>query len=164
MTGPKTNVATDAATRTIVVSRTFDAPRDRVFRAYTDPQELARWWGPDGWTTETHAHELQPGGFWHYYMRGPDGMESWGKSIYQEVTPPSRLVYSDAFSDAEGNMVEGMPVMVITTEFAERDGKTTVTSTTQFASEEDMREVVEMGVAEGITQIWERLAAYLGSA
>lgn len=163
MTGQKTNVALNDAAQAIVITRTFDASRERVFRAYTDPQELAQWWGPEGWTTETRAHDLRPGGIWHYCMRGPGGMESWGKSTYHEVTPPVRYVYSDAFSDAEGNLVEGMPTMTITNEFTEHNGKTTVTSTTQFASEEDMRKVVEMGAAAGITQTWERLAVYLGS-
>lgn len=162
MTGQKTNVDLNDDARTIVITRTFAAPRDRVFRAFTDPQELAQWWGPEGWTTETHAHDLRPGGLWHYCMRGPDGMESWGTSTYHEVTPPARYVYSDAFSDAKGNPVEGMPTMTITTEFTEQGGKTLVTSTTQFASEEDMRKVVAMGVATGITQTWERLAVYLG--
>ena len=160
--GP-TNVVTDTAARTITVSRTFDATRERIFRAFTAPEQLARWWGPEGWQTETRAHELAPGGVWLYVMRGPDGTESWGKTTYLEVTPPSRLVYSDAFTDTEGNIVEGMPVMLITTEFAESGGQTTVTSTTQFASDEDLRKVVAMGVAEGITQTWERLAAYLSS-
>ena len=163
MTGTKTNVATDTVARTLVVSRTFDAPRELVFRAYTEPEQLARWWGPEGWQTETRTLDLRPGGIWHYVMRGPDGAESWGRTTYREVTPPTRLVYSDAFTDAEGNAVEGLPVMVITTEFAEHDGKTTVISSTQFASDEDMRKIVEMGAVEGITQTWERLAAYLGS-
>ncbi len=163
MTAGPTNVVTDTAARTITVSRAFAAPREQIFRAYTESEELAQWWGPEGWQTETRAHELAPGGVWHYVMRGPDGMESWGKTTYQEVTPPSRLVYSDAFSDPEGNIVEGMPVMLITTEFAERDGQTTVTSTTQFASDEDLQKVVAMGAVEGITQTWERLAAYLDS-
>ena len=163
MADQKTDVALNDATQTIVIMRTFDAPRERVFRAYTDPQELAQWWGPEGWTTETHAHDLRPGGLWHYCMRGPDGTESWGKSTYHEVTPPARFVYSDAFSDVEGNPVVGLLTMTITNEFAERDGKTTVTSTTQSASEADMRKVVAMGGATGITQTWERLAVYLGS-
>ena len=164
MADRKTDVALNHAARTIVITRTFDAPRDRVFRAYTDPQELARWWGPEGWRTETVAHDLRPGGSWRYVMRGPGGMESWNISTYHEVTPPARFVYSDAFSDAEGNLIEGMPTMTIINEFSEQDGKTTVTSTTQFASEEDMRKIVAMGAAEGITQTWERLAAYLGGA
>ena len=162
MTRAQTNVVADTAARTITVSRVYAAPRERVFRAFTEPEHLARWWGPEGWQIETHAHELAPGGVWHYVLRGPEGMESWSKATYREVTPPARLVYSDTFSDAAGNAVEGMPAMVITIEFAERDGQTTVTSTSQFASEEALRQVVEMGVAEGITETWERLAAYLG--
>ena len=162
MTAPKTSVALHDDARTIVITRTFAAPRDRVFRAFTDPEDLAQWWGPDGWTTETRAHDLRPGGTWHYVMRGPDGMESWGLATYHEVTPPARFVYSDAFSDAAGNAVAGMPIMTITTEFTEQGGTTLVASTTQFASVEEMRKVVQMGVSTGIAQTWERLAAYLG--
>jgi uncharacterized protein YndB with AHSA1/START domain len=163
MTNAKTTVAADAAARTITVSRTFAAPRERVFAAFTEPEHLAHWWGPDGWQVEIKAHELAPGGVWHFVLRGPDGMESWSKATYQEVTPPSRLVYSDTFSDAEGNVVEGMPTMTVTIEFVERDGQTMVTSTTQFTSEEELQKILEMGVAEGISETWERLAAYLGN-
>ena len=162
MTDAKTNVATDAAARTITVSRTFAAPRERVFRAFTDPADLAHWWGPEGWQTETLAHELVPGGVWRYVLRGPEGMESWCKATYREVAPPERIVYRDEFLDKEGNTVAGLPTMVITVEFTEHDGKTAVTSATRFASEEDLQQVVAMGVAEGITQTWERLATYLG--
>lgn len=164
MTQDKTNVVSDAAARTITVSRTYDAPRERVFRAYTEPEHLARWWGPEGWQIETIAHELAPGGVWQYVLRGPEGMESWVKATYREVTPPTQVVYSDAFTDAAGNTVEGLPTTLITIEFAEHDGRTTVTSTSLFDSEEDLRKVVEMGVVEGITETWERLAAYLGGA
>jgi uncharacterized protein YndB with AHSA1/START domain len=163
MAAEQMNAVADTAARTITVSRIFAAPHERVFRAFTEPEHLARWWGPEGWQTETRAHELAPGGLWLYVMRGPDGTESWGKTTYLEVAPPSRLVYRDAFSDPEGNIVEGMPVMLITIEFADSDGQTTVTSTTQFASDEDLQQVVAMGVVEGIRQTWERLAAYLGS-
>jgi len=163
MTGPKTNVATDVAARTIIASRTFDAPRDLVFRAFTEPEQLAHWRGPQRWKTETRTLDLRPGGIWHYCMTGPDGMESWGVGTYQEVTPPSRLVYTDAFSDAEGNISAAMPQTTIVMEFAEEGGKTTVTSSTRFASDEDIQAVLKMGVVEGLTQTWDRLAAYLGS-
>lgn len=162
MTGGQTNVATDGAERTIVASRTFDAPRERVFRAFTEPGQLARWWGPRGWGTETRTLDLRPGGSWHYCMTGPDGMESWGLGTYQEVTPPSRLVYTDAFSDAEGNVSAGMPQTTIVIEFAEEGGRTTVTSSTRFATDEDIQMVLKMGVIEGLTQTWDRLAEYLG--
>jgi uncharacterized protein YndB with AHSA1/START domain len=164
MTGLQTNVAADVVERTIVASRTFDAPRERVFRAFTEPEQLARWWGPQGWETETRTLDLRPGGIWHYCMRGPDGMESWGLGTYHEVTPPSRFVYTDAFSDAEGTIAAGMPQATIVMEFAEEGGKTTVTSSTRYASEEDIQAVLKMGVVEGLTQTWDRLAAYLGGA
>jgi len=162
MTTPKTNIATDAVARTITVSRTFAAPRERVFGAFTTPEHLAHWWSPEGWTTETLAHALVPGGVWRYVMRGPGGMESRGKTTYREIDAPSRFVYSDAFADAEGNPIEGLPVTLTTVEFAEQDGKTTVTSITRFASEEDLQKIVSMGVIAGVTQTWERLATYLG--
>ncbi len=138
--------------RAITVSRTFDAPRERIFRAFTAPEQLARWWGRrDGRRRRARTNWRRVGG------HGPDGTDG-ARRGHATIE-----VYSDAFTDTEGNIVEGMPVMLITTEFAESGGQTTVTSTTQFASDEDLQKVVAMGVAEGITQTWERLAAYLSS-
>ena len=150
--------------REMVVSRVFDAPRDLVWKAWTDPEALKQWWGPRAWPTTYCTIDLRVGGAWHYRMTGPDGAESWGKGIYQEITPPERLVYIDVFSDAEGNTNESMPTLEVTVEFHDRDGKTEVVSTSQTATKEQLDALLGMGVVEGVSETWDRLEEYLARA
>jgi uncharacterized protein YndB with AHSA1/START domain len=147
----------------LVVERVFDAPRELVWKAFTEPEHMARWWGPRGWNTTNERMEVKPGGVWHYCMRGPGGEESWGKAVYREVIAPSRLVYVDVFSDSEGNTNENMPEMLITTEFIAEGNKTRVRSSSKFAAAEQLEAIVKMGVVQGITETWDRLAEYLPS-
>jgi uncharacterized protein YndB with AHSA1/START domain len=148
----------------LIMERVFDAPRALVWRAFTEPERLRQWWGPKGWALPVCSLDLRPGGVWHYCMRGPNGEESWGKAVYREIVEPERLVYLDAFSDADGKVAEAMPQMLITVEFADHDGKTKVTSRTRFASVADLEATLGMGVVEGATETWDRLAGYLATA
>ena len=89
-----------------VLSRQFDAPRDRVWKALTDPAELAQWWGQAGFTWLKGTLDLKPGGMFHYGMKAPNGgPEMWGKWVFEEVVPPSQLVFITSFADADGNTV-----------------------------------------------------------
>ena len=155
------NVVTDAARRELVITRVFDAPRELVFKAFTEPERVAQWWGPKGWTLPVCTMDVRPGGVWHYCMRGPEGEESWGKAVYREIVEPERIVYIDTFADEEGNPVEGMPEMLITVTFEEYDGQTKLTSRTQFASVADLESTLAMGVVDGITETWDRLEEHL---
>jgi uncharacterized protein YndB with AHSA1/START domain len=94
-----------AAEGDVVVTRVYDAPREVVFRAWTDPEQLMRWWAPNGCTTPFCTVDLRPGGKFHYCMRLPDGRDIWGLGIYDEIVAPERIVYTDAFADADGNPV-----------------------------------------------------------
>jgi uncharacterized protein YndB with AHSA1/START domain len=145
------------------MSRVFDAPRDVVFRAFATSEALAHWWGPKGWTLPVSNLDFRPGGTWHYCMRGPGGEESWGLSRYSEIVERERIVYTDVFSNAEGAAAEGMPQMQITIEFTDEGGKTRVTSRTEFASSEELRKVLDMGVVQGATETWDRLEEYLAN-
>lgn len=147
--------------RELTMARFFSAPRELVFRAFSAPEHLEHWWGPAGWTLPVCKQDFRVGGEWHYCMRGPDGMESWGKAVYQEIVEPERIVYLDMFSDADGNAVEGMPQMVITVEFHAVEGGTQLVSRTEFASAEDLRATVAMGAVQGMYETWTRLAEYL---
>jgi uncharacterized protein YndB with AHSA1/START domain len=148
--------------RELLMSRTFDAPRALVFEAWTRPEHLARWWGPTGWTLPVCNLDLRPGGVWHYCMRGPGGEEGWGRAEYLEIVEPERLVFRDAFSDADGNIVDAMPVATVTVTFEERGRQTVVTSRTRYETSADRDRVVEMGVVEGMTQTLDRLEELLG--
>lgn len=158
-----TAVWVDKSERRMIVERVFDAPRELVWKAFTEADALAKWWGPREWNTTNSKLDLKVGGEWLYCMTGPDGTESWGKATYTEITPPERLVYEDAFSDASGGVNPDMPVMVISYEFTEQDGKTKVRSVAEFASAEQMQQVLEMGIVQGLTETWDRLGEYLAS-
>lgn len=159
-----TSVWMDKPERLLIVERVFDAPRELVWKAWTDPEQLAKWWGPRGWATTNYKLELKSGGVWHYCMRGPEGAESWGKGVYREIVEPERLVYYDVFSDADGNTVEGMPGMLITVEFADRGAKTKLSSTAEFATAEQLESIIAMGVVTGLTETWDRLEEFLAGA
>lgn len=152
----------------LIIERRFDAPKDVVFRAFSDSKELESWWGPEGWQTENRLFEFEPGGVWLYCMRCIDpeqgdfyGQEAWGKSVYHEIHPPNVIIYTDVFADENGNTAEGMPASLSTVEFAELDGQTDIIITSQFQTEEDMRTVIEMGVIEGVSSQFNRLDGLL---
>ena len=147
----------------LVIERLFDAPRELVFKAYTEPERLARWWGPADWTLPVCTIDLRPGGRWHYGMRGPHGEESWGLGLYHEVSPPSRLVYTDAFSDAQGNVNERMPKTRITVDFVDEGARTRIVSRSEYSSAADLETVLAMGVEQGVRETYERLDALLAS-
>jgi uncharacterized protein YndB with AHSA1/START domain len=77
----------------------FDAPRELVFSAFTDPEHLSQWWGPNGFTTTTHAFEFRPGGVWRFVMHGPDGPDYQNRITYDEFVPPERIVYRHGAGD-----------------------------------------------------------------
>jgi uncharacterized protein YndB with AHSA1/START domain len=115
------------------LSRTFDAPRDLVFRAWTEREHLMRWWGPRSFTWITATLDLRPGGAFHYMMLSPEGKPTWGKFVYREIAAPERLVYVSSFADGEGNVIRApfnaqLPLEILNTvTFVEKNGKTTVT-------------------------------------
>jgi uncharacterized protein YndB with AHSA1/START domain len=119
--GAATRVDTAARDREIVVARLVDAPRDLVFKAWTEPDRMARWWAPPGFTVAHCAMDVRPDGAFRFCLRSPEGVEHWRQGIYREVNEPERLVYSFAWADAEGRSQYETLVTVI---FAERGEKT----------------------------------------
>jgi uncharacterized protein YndB with AHSA1/START domain len=150
------NDSTEAA-RTIVTSRMFDAPRELVFAAWTDPRHLVHWWGPDGFTTTTRSIDVRPGGVWRFVMHGPDGRDYENRITYQEIVRPERLVYS------HGGGEEVEPVTFQTTvTFEDVGGKTRLTMRALFPSAAERDRVArEYGAVEGANQHLERLATHL---
>jgi uncharacterized protein YndB with AHSA1/START domain len=118
------------------ITRTFDAPREVVFRAWTDPEQFAQWYAPHGCTVAFRALDLRAGGEFHSVIHTPDGKACWCRGVYSELVSPERIVYTMAVADAEGNRITpidaGMdpewPIETkVTVTFAEHDGKTTLT-------------------------------------
>jgi uncharacterized protein YndB with AHSA1/START domain len=87
-----------------IVSRVFDAPRDRLWQCFTDPERMKHWWGPKGFTVIAPKMDLRVGGTYHYGMKAPDGSPMWGLFTYREVAPRERLVFVNSFSDENGGV------------------------------------------------------------
>ena len=85
-----------------VISRVFDAPRDLVWRSFTEPERMKQWWGPKGFKVFYVKMDLRVGGTYHYGMEAPDGKAMWGKFVFREVVPPERMVFINSFSDEAG--------------------------------------------------------------
>ncbi|MDZ4184794.1 MAG: SRPBCC domain-containing protein [Desulfuromonadales bacterium] len=94
-----------AATQPLTITRTFAAPRERVWKAWTEPEGLKRWWGPQGFTAPVCKIDLRVGGKYLNCMRSPEGQDFWSTGTYRELVAPERLVCTDSFADAEGNVV-----------------------------------------------------------
>lgn len=150
--------------RVLVLERTFDAPRELVFRMFGECEHLKHWWGPQGWELPVCRMDFRPGGEWLYCMKCVDedqgqfyGMESWGKQVYREIDAPERIVYTDYFADAEGNVNEEMPATEGTLQFIDLGRQTKIVSRSEYVSEEALKTVMDMGMLQGITQTWDRL-------
>ncbi|MFC0273178.1 SRPBCC domain-containing protein [Metabacillus herbersteinensis] len=152
----------------LILEREFDAPKELVFKAFSEAEHLKQWWGPRGWTLTVCNIDFREGGVWHYCMKCIDenqgdffGFESWGKGVYQEIVNAEKIVYIDYFSDAEGNEAEGMPSTRSILTFEENAGKTKVINRAQYASSEALQTVLDMGMEQGITETWDRLGEYV---
>jgi len=146
--------------REIVLSRVFDAPRALVWRAYTDPERLAHWWGPRGFTTRTQRMDVKPGGDWRFVMVGPDGREYQNRVAYLEVAEPERLRYRHG-GEMETEPVNFEVVVTFDPEGGSAD-RTRVTMRSIFPSRQALEFVArQYGAIEGGRQTFERLAEYV---
>jgi uncharacterized protein YndB with AHSA1/START domain len=162
-------------TAPFVISRVFDAPRDKVWKAWTEVEHLKQWWGPKGYVVTHCKIDLRPGGIMHYCLRSPDGNEIWGKFVYREIVKPQRLVWINSFSDKDGGttvhpMSPDWPrEMFSVATFEEQGGKTKVTVqwTPVESSTEIQRKTFEEGrgsMKQGWGGTYEQFADYLKRA
>ena len=144
------------ADREIVMTRVFDAPRELVFDAYTDPKHIAEWWGPNGFTTTVHEMDVRPGGVWRFMMHGPDGKDWPNRIVYREVVRPERLEFE------HGSDVEDDPHRFqVTITFTEEEGGTRLTQRSVLLTAEQRAYVIGFGAVELGKQTLERFAAHL---
>ena len=136
--------------REIVSTRVVDAPRELVFRAWTDPDHLAHWWGPKGFTNTFEVFDLKPGGLWRFVMHGPDGVDYKNESVFVEIVKPERIVFQH----------ETGPRFQATATFAEQAGKTMVTFQMLFKTAAEC-EKVKVYAADANEQNFDRLEAQL---
>ena len=141
--------------REIRTSRIFDAPRDLVFKAMTDPNLIPRWWGPRGVTTAVDKVEVRPGGAWRFVSRGAGGDQDAFRGVFREIVPPERIVQTFEW--------EGLPghISVDTSVFEEIDGKTRLTTTSLFDSVEDRDGMLKAGMETGLRETLDRFAELL---
>lgn len=164
---------TTAQAPTFTITRTFAAPRDLVWRAWTEKERLAVWMSPAGMEQIGSSLDLRPGGVFHYGLKSPDGLELWGRWVFREINPPSRLVFVQSFADAAGGLGQHplAPVWPQETlsviEFTEQNSTTTLhmTATPIQASAEELQ--VFRAAMDGMNQGWGgtfiQLDAYLAA-
>lgn len=143
-----------ASTSELVLTRLIDAPRRLVFKAWTQPEHVARWWGPKGFTTIHCDMDIRVGGAYRCAMRSPQGTDYWKRGVYRELVEPDRIVFTFAWEDADGNPG---PELLTTVTFDDESGKTRLTlRQSGFTSVE--RRDDHMG---GWTSCLERFADYM---
>jgi uncharacterized protein YndB with AHSA1/START domain len=141
----------------LVFERTFHAPRDKVWKAFTDPGAVSRWWGPHGTTTTVVEMDVRPGGKWHYVSRAADREDVAFFGEYLEVTPPERFRWTFMF-DVDGLGPQGGPE---TFSFEDLGGRTKVVSRGHFGSVEAIEGALATGMIKGAIETWDRLAGEL---
>jgi uncharacterized protein YndB with AHSA1/START domain len=142
---------TTPSDREIRVEREFDAPRDRVFAVYTDPELIPEWWGPRDTTTVVDQMDVRAGGSWRFLARMSDGSETGFRGTYREVTPPERIVQTFEW--------EGLPghVSVETATFEDLGDRTKVTTVSVFETPEDRDGMIQSGMERGMAETYARL-------
>jgi uncharacterized protein YndB with AHSA1/START domain len=141
--------------REIVVSRVFDAPRDRVYQAFADPVHVANWWAPNGFSCTVHAMDVRPGGLWRFVVHGPDGTDHPNRVIYEEVQPAKRLVYRHG---TDNDLASDRFHVTIT--FLDKGPRTEVILACAWPTEQDFAKVEPFAVEAG-NGLLIRLAEYL---
>lgn len=154
------------STADLVITRIFQAPRELVWKAWTDPEHVMRWWGPEGYTSPACRIDLRVGGSCVFCMRSPEGQDYWSTGVYRELVEPERIVVTDSFADEHGNPVPashyGMPgdwpvEMLVTVTFEEHEGGTRMTLTHEGIPAGEMGEMT----SAGWNQSFDKLAAAL---
>jgi uncharacterized protein YndB with AHSA1/START domain/predicted SnoaL-like aldol condensation-catalyzing enzyme len=150
----KTEFVIDRERKVITMTRTFNAPRELVFRAYTDPDLIPKWWGPRAYTTIVDKMEFRVGGTWRFINVTPDGKEYRFHGEYKEISPPGRLVYSFEFEGAPGHI----SIEEVVLEDRGRGRTTKVTDTISFGSVEELEAMAKSGMEEGARESMDRFA------
>jgi uncharacterized protein YndB with AHSA1/START domain len=148
---PAAATVTTPTDREIHVEREFDAPRDRVFAAFTAPELISEWWGPRDGTTIVDQMDVRAGGAWRYVTRDAEGNENAFRGTFREVSPPERIVYTFEW--------EGLPghVAIEAVEFEDLGGRTKVITTTIFHTGEERDGMIASGMEVGMNETYARL-------
>ena len=145
----------------LTVERLFNAPLDLTWRAWTEADLLDQWWAPKPWKSETSHMDFKEGGYRLYAMVGPGGERHLGRTDYLSIHVHKQFSGDDAFCDEEGNINPGLPATKFKNQFEETNNKTFVTIISEYASEEHLQQVIQMGMKEGLTMAFENLDSVL---
>jgi uncharacterized protein YndB with AHSA1/START domain len=167
------NTSATGQSKEFIISRTFDAPRDLVWKCFTDPEHMKHWWGPKGFRVRVSKMDLRVGGRYHYALEASNGEIMWGKMAFREIAPPQRLVWINSFSDETGGTARhpwhmSWPLEMFTVvTFEEQDGTTllTVRWSPHNATEEECRtfDAGRDSMRMGWTGTLDQLTAYLAT-
>jgi uncharacterized protein YndB with AHSA1/START domain len=147
-----TSIDKDPETLTLTLVADLDAPRERVWELWSDARLLERWWGPPSHPATFEKHDLTPGGSVTYFMTGPDGRRYPGWWQIIAVDPPNALEFTDGFADESGEPATDMPTTRAVVTLSEHWGGTRMELRSRFESREQMDQLVEMGMVEGLQQ------------
>ncbi len=151
----ETTVIVEPGKQEIVITRIFDAPRDAVFKAYSDPKSIPLWWGPKILTTTVDRMEMKSGGFWRFVQRDPDGNEYAFHGVYHDVLAPELVIYTSEFESMRGH------VTLETVFFDDIGGKTKMTDKVVFQSVQDRDGMLKSGMEAGVRESNDRFAELL---
>ncbi len=153
----------DPAAKTIHVEREFNAPVETVWKAWTNPDMLEKWWGPKPWVAKTKSMDFTVGGTWLYWMEGPDGQKHWSYVKFTAIEKGSRFAADSLFSDENANIIPGAPVGHWDNKFVAVGNKTKVVVDLSFDEEASLKMLVEMGFEGGFTMGLNQLDEVLAS-
>ncbi len=139
----------------------FDAAVERVWQLWEDPRQLERWWGPPTWPATFSTFEFESGGKAAYYMTGPEGEKAGGWWQFTAIQAPSRLEFNDGFADENGAPVADLGTTHATVTLEPLDGRTRMIIVSSFESEEQMEQMVQMGMEEGMKEAVGQIDAIL---
>ncbi len=144
-------VQKDLDARTLVVTAEFAAPPERIWRLWSERDQLQRWWGPPQWPATFTTHDLSPGSMVRYHMTGPGGERPGGWWRIGEVDPPRLLTFQDGFAKPDGSANDDLPVTDVRVTFEPIPTGTRMAITSRYASTEALQQVLDMGMEEGMT-------------
>lgn len=158
----KTKVTKNPLRRELIIERQVSVPRTIAWDGWTRPEHVERWWGPRGWTATVHLMDVRVGGAWQYSIAPDDGNGEtvYCMAIYSDIVKPSRLAYTDSFTDRNWNVVEGSD-MYTTVTMEEVESGTLMKIITKFARVEQFDSAEAMGMVEGYLSAFQRFEEYL---
>jgi uncharacterized protein YndB with AHSA1/START domain len=155
------NFDVDKINKQIVVDRSFNAPIDLVWRAWTEAEILDQWWAPKPWSARTKSMDFSEGGHWLYAMVSPENEEHWGRVDYITISLKKSYTAFDGFCDSDGNLNADLPRLKWENSFQDQDQQTVVNIRLTFDTLEDLEQIIEMGFKEGFTSGLENLDEYI---